>query len=168
MEGWRKNGIQGPPALYWTQRYNGRHYIGVTVYIKHAQLQFRDFLQHVSRVKTQYTAIRNLKAHLPINEILIYMDFAENFICSNADEVHSAYWNSKGVTLHPVVAYYKEEEELKHKNLIFVYDVTNNNSTVVVTILKQEHRLAGADRSSIFFLKVKGLSISITKEGGVE
>ncbi|KAH3808604.1 hypothetical protein DPMN_136961 [Dreissena polymorpha] len=32
--------------------------------------------------------------------------------------------------------------------------------------LKQEHRLAGADRSSIFFLKVKGLSFSITKEGG--
>ncbi|KAH3696937.1 hypothetical protein DPMN_084419 [Dreissena polymorpha] len=28
--------------------------------------------------------------------------------------------------------------------------------------------LAGADRSSIFFLKVKGLSFSITKEGGVE
>ncbi|KAH3768249.1 hypothetical protein DPMN_169461 [Dreissena polymorpha] len=33
---------------------------------------------------------------------------------------------------------------------------------------QQEHRLAGADRSSIFFLKVKGLSFSITKEGGVE
>ncbi|KAH3844781.1 hypothetical protein DPMN_087043 [Dreissena polymorpha] len=33
---------------------------------------------------------------------------------------------------------------------------------------EQEHRLAGADRSSIFFLKVKGLSFSITKEGGVE
>ncbi|KAH3897498.1 hypothetical protein DPMN_021686 [Dreissena polymorpha] len=33
---------------------------------------------------------------------------------------------------------------------------------------KQEHRLAGADRSSIFFLKVEGLSFSITKEGGVE
>ncbi|KAH3873637.1 hypothetical protein DPMN_036874, partial [Dreissena polymorpha] len=32
--------------------------------------------------------------------------------------------------------------------------------------IKQEHRLAGADRSSIFFLKVKGLSFSITKEGG--
>lgn len=65
------------------------------------------------------------------------MDFAENFTCSNADEVQSAYWNSTGVTLHPVVAYYKEEEELKHKNLIFVSDVTNHNSTVVVTILKK-------------------------------
>ncbi|KAH3855119.1 hypothetical protein DPMN_097680 [Dreissena polymorpha] len=38
----------------------------------------------------------------------------------------------------------------------------------VLEVRKQEHRLAGADRSSIFFLKVKGLSFSITKEGGVE
>ncbi|KAH3877648.1 hypothetical protein DPMN_001524 [Dreissena polymorpha] len=68
----------------------------------HSQLQFRDFLQHVSRVKTQYTAIRTLKAHLPRNEILIHMDFAEKFTCSNADKVQSAYWNSTGVTLHPV------------------------------------------------------------------
>ncbi|KAH3895776.1 hypothetical protein DPMN_019941 [Dreissena polymorpha] len=37
-----------------------------------------------------------------------------------------------------------------------------------ISKIKQEHRLAGADRSSIFFLKVKGLSFSITKEGGVE
>ncbi|KAH3778932.1 hypothetical protein DPMN_180409 [Dreissena polymorpha] len=59
--------------------------------IKHAQLQFRDFLHNVSRVKTQYTAIRNLKAHLPRNEILIHMDFAENFTCSNADKVQSAH-----------------------------------------------------------------------------
>ncbi|KAH3839320.1 hypothetical protein DPMN_112748 [Dreissena polymorpha] len=34
--------------------------------------------------------------------------------------------------------------------------------------VKQEHRIAGADRSSIFFLKVKGLSFSITKEGGCD
>ncbi|KAH3818726.1 hypothetical protein DPMN_120451 [Dreissena polymorpha] len=39
-------------------------------------------------------------------------------------------------------------------------------SKLAVKITKQEHRLAGADRSSIFFLKVKGLSFSITKEGG--
>ncbi|KAH3805651.1 hypothetical protein DPMN_133956 [Dreissena polymorpha] len=58
-------------------------------YIKHTQLQFQDFLQHVSWVKTQYTAIRNLKARLPRNEILIHMEFAENFTCINADEVQA-------------------------------------------------------------------------------
>ncbi|KAH3864612.1 hypothetical protein DPMN_027634 [Dreissena polymorpha] len=38
----------------------------------------------------------------------------------------------------------------------------------MIFLKEQEHRLAGGDRSSIFFLKVKGLSFSITKEGGVE
>ncbi|KAH3779547.1 hypothetical protein DPMN_157350 [Dreissena polymorpha] len=37
---------------------------------------------------------------------------------------------------------------------------------IALILKEQEHRLAGADRSSIFFLKVKGLSFSITKEGG--
>ncbi|KAH3884737.1 hypothetical protein DPMN_008723 [Dreissena polymorpha] len=44
----------------------------------------------------------------------------------------------------------------------------DDQTSKIVEIFKQEHRLAGADRSSIFFLKVKGLSFSITKEGGVE
>ncbi|KAH3853085.1 hypothetical protein DPMN_095608 [Dreissena polymorpha] len=43
-----------------------------------------------------------------------------------------------------------------------------NQYLVSMEEIIQEHRLAGADRSSIFFLKVKGLSFSITKEGGVE
>ncbi|KAH3723496.1 hypothetical protein DPMN_049284, partial [Dreissena polymorpha] len=33
---------------------------------------------------------------------------------------------------------------------------------------KRKGKEESADRSSIFFLKVKGLSFSITKEGGVE
>ncbi|KAH3774245.1 hypothetical protein DPMN_175621 [Dreissena polymorpha] len=45
---------------------------------------------------------------------------------------------------------------------------SNNQFFPSENLVKQEHRLAGADRSSIFFLKVKGLSFSITKEGGVE
>ncbi|KAH3843714.1 hypothetical protein DPMN_117244 [Dreissena polymorpha] len=45
---------------------------------------------------------------------------------------------------------------------------TKHNIIQEWQLVKQEHRLAGADRSSIFFLKVKGLSFSITKEGGVE
>ncbi|KAH3855635.1 hypothetical protein DPMN_098205 [Dreissena polymorpha] len=40
------------------------------------------------------------------------------------------------------------------------------DETIDDRVNEQEHRLAGADRSSIFFLKVKGLSFSITKEGG--
>ena len=107
------------------------------VFIQHTEQQYKDFFLHVSRVKTQYSAIRNLKADLPKDEVLVHMDFSENFTCSNADEVQSAYWNSTAVTLHPVVAYYRTDEDLEHKNFIFVSDVTNHNSTAVYTILKK-------------------------------
>lgn len=98
--------------------------------------QYKEFLQHVSGVKTQYTAIRETKADLPPNVILVHMDFAENFTCSNADEVQSAYWNSTAVTILLVVVYYRKEE-LEHRNFIFVSDVTNHHSTAVYTILKK-------------------------------
>lgn len=99
--------------------------------------QYQEFLQHVERVKHQYAAIRQLKEQLPKNEVVVHMDFAENFTCSNADEIQSAYWNSTGVTLHPVVVYYKNGEDIQHTNFIYVSEVTNHNSVAVYTILKK-------------------------------
>ncbi|KAH3868981.1 hypothetical protein DPMN_032136 [Dreissena polymorpha] len=52
--------------------------------------------------------------------------------------------------------------------LLFMRLLKHKSNKKHLSEMKQEHRLAGADRSSIFFLKVKGLSFSITKEGGVE
>ncbi|KAH3790171.1 hypothetical protein DPMN_168366 [Dreissena polymorpha] len=57
---------------------------------------------------------------------------------------------------------------IDHDSQMTPIDFQVTRSKDRVDISKQEHRLAGADRSSIFFLKVKGLSFSITKEGGVE
>ena len=40
---------------------------------------------------------------------MLQMDFTENFICYCVDEVQSAYWNSTAVTLHHIVAYFKDQ-----------------------------------------------------------
>jgi len=100
------------------------------------QKQTADFLVHCSRVKAQYTALNNLKEKLPEKQIIVQMDFAENFICMSADEVQSAYWNSAAVTLHPVVVYFKEEGSLKHKNYVIVSDDHGHNIGLVYAILK--------------------------------
>lgn len=65
--------------------------------------EFEDFLGHVGRVKSQYDALRQLKASLPEHHVNANMDFAENFTCGNMDEIQSTYQNSASVTLHPVV-----------------------------------------------------------------
>ena len=64
------------------------------------------------------------------------MDFAENYLCQSLEEIQSAWWNGAMVTLHPVVAYYKDDGgEMQHKSFVFVSDELGHNSTVVLAIL---------------------------------
>jgi hypothetical protein len=48
--------------------------------------------------------------------LLVQMDFAENYSCKSVEEIQTAYWNQTGVTLHPVVVYYKKNGETQHKS----------------------------------------------------
>lgn len=78
--------------------------------------QICEFQGHVDRVKTQYAAVSQLKENIPQGHVMLQMDFVENFSCVSADEVQSAYWNSSAVSLHPVVAYFRDDRNiLNHK-----------------------------------------------------
>lgn len=107
-------------------------------FVSAVQVQICEFRQHVSRVRTQYQALTNLKENLPTGHAIVQMDFAENFSCCSSDEVQSAYWNSSAVTLHPVVLYYRGDGgELAHKNYVFVSNDLDHNIGTVYTILQQ-------------------------------
>lgn len=54
-----------------------------------------EFREHVQRVKNQYSEMRNLMENLKDGEVLVWMDFAENFNASSVEEVQSAYWTQK-------------------------------------------------------------------------
>lgn len=47
---------------------------------------------HIILVRNQYKEIRNLKENLGRTEVVVQMDFAENYTCSNVSEIQSAYW----------------------------------------------------------------------------
>jgi hypothetical protein len=99
--------------------------------------EYESFLKHTDRISAQYSAIYHLKETLQVGHVIVQMDFAENFQCQTMDKMQSAYWNATSVTLHPVVAYYRlsENEDLEHKNFVFVSDLNHHNSTAVLTIL---------------------------------
>lgn len=59
-------------------------------FLTYMTTQYDDFLKHVERVRTQYSAIRCVKENLPGHQIIVHMDFAESFTCCNADEVKIA------------------------------------------------------------------------------
>lgn len=107
------------------------------VFMDLLEKQTQEFKQHVYRVKQQYKAMGDLKDNLPEGHVIAQMDFAENFTCSTADAVQSAYWNATTITLHPVVIYYREAAELKHINYVFVSDDLGHNIGSVYAFLKR-------------------------------
>ena len=90
-----------------------------------------EFSGHVARVRRQYSELRKLKQHLPSHEMIVQMDFAENFSCRSLDEVQTAYWNQTSVKLHPVVVYFKENDTLAHKSFVVVSDEASHSASTV-------------------------------------
>ena len=106
-------------------------------FVKTMTEEYAAFLNHVQRVTAQYAALKSLKEQLPKDELIVQMDFAENFTCGTSDEIQSAYWNVSSVSLHPVVVYFRGAENgLEHLNFVFISDVLQHNSTAVITIMK--------------------------------
>ena len=100
---------------------------------------FKLFSEHAARVKQQYEQIRHPKLHLHANHVIAQMDFAQNYTCQALEEIQSSYWDqSEQVTLHPVVFYYKRnDEELLHKSSVIVSDCLSHNASTVIAFLQK-------------------------------
>lgn len=113
--------------------------LGKEEFKEKATSDINKFREHAERVKIQYTEVRKLKDNLPPDQLLLQMDFAENYSCAESNEnVQSSYWNQTGVTLHPVVVYFKEatDKDVKHKSFVYVSPALHHNSSMVLAILK--------------------------------
>lgn len=69
------------------------------------------FLNHEGTNMHQFNEIQNLKENLKENDVLIHMDFSENYNLKYAEEVQSFHFGGsrKQITLHTVVVYTKCE-----------------------------------------------------------
>lgn len=100
--------------------------------------QIKDFESHVKRVSKQYDEIKTLKQNLPKNEMLVQLDFAENYSCRSMEEVQSAYFNQTSVTLHPVVAYFRgSDDTIQHKSIVIVSDEMGHKASTVITFIDE-------------------------------
>lgn len=66
-----------------------------------------------------------------INESLIQIDFAENFICEAQDEVQSAHWNQRQLTLFTSATFYQNQLFSK----VFVSNNLNHTKETIVPYL---------------------------------
>lgn len=93
------------------------------------------FSNHVFRLRSQFQQLKKNKETLKDHEMIIQMDFAENFACRSLDEIQTAYWNQTSVTLHPIVAYFRSDGKLKHKSFVIVSDEMSHSASTVATFI---------------------------------
>ena len=87
--------------------------------------------------KKQYESFIQQKENLPTDEVIVVGDFSENYSIPNQDEIQSAYFSHRSVTIHPFVTYYREEEDrelkVKHQSTVMVTDNLNHDTNAVAT-----------------------------------
>lgn len=98
--------------------------------------QTDDFVNHVFRAHKQLAECRSLKQNLAEHDMVVHMDFAENYTCRSLNEVQSAYWNQTTVTLHPAVVYYKgSDSSVEHQSYAMISDETSHAASTVITMI---------------------------------
>ena len=73
------------------------------------------FLIHLGNIKHQYKVIANLKKNLLPHEVLIHIDFSENYCCKYSEEIQSVHFGGARtqITLHTGVLYQKQNDLLR-------------------------------------------------------
>ena len=91
-----------------------------TVNILIEQLHILTVHSYIS--KCQSRCLKKLKSETDNSTVLFFGDFAENYQFVTQDEVQGFHWNNSQCTLHPVVTYYQENNELKNISYCVISD----------------------------------------------
>lgn len=90
------------------------------------------FPEHVFVASWQYYQYNQLKDNLPQGWILMVMDFAQNRKVFFQDEIKSAHFSQKQITMHPIVVYRDDTSgHLIRESLVFLSDDTGHDSHAV-------------------------------------
>ena len=99
------------------------------------------FLKHLTRLlfiaKAQGSYLKQQKENLGENDVIVLVDFAENYKFLVQDEIQGYHWNKTQCTLHPVVVYSKKDGVLVERSLCFISDDLNHDVDMVYKILKE-------------------------------
>jgi len=66
---------------------------------------------HAFIAAQQASFYRDYKSTLASREMLVTVDFSENYSFVLQDAAQGYHWNNSQATIHPFVAYYKDENE---------------------------------------------------------
>ena len=79
----------------------------------------------------KFTNLATFQLPLKDDECIILLDFAETYSYVVQDAVQGFQWNNSQATLHPFVAYYKEQNHLNSISFCVLSDYLRHNANVV-------------------------------------
>lgn len=86
--------------------------------IKEFEGSIMTFLKHKGKSLHQHIQISSKKAALKQNEVMIHMDFSENYALKYAEETQAFHFGGsrKQISLHTVIVYFKSEDKVMSKS----------------------------------------------------
>lgn len=95
------------------------------------------FVEHSFIASWQYFQYNQLKAKLPENWVLMVMDFAQNRKIIFQDEIKSAHFAQKQVTVHPIIVYRQDDNDhIIREALVFLSGDNAHDSHAVEHFLQ--------------------------------
>lgn len=88
----------------------------------------------ISKQQSQF--FQDKKNNLNEGEAFVVLDFSENYKYVVQDASQAFHFNNDQCTVFPVVYYYKENQKVEHKSLVFLSDSTRHDTAAVYTIQK--------------------------------
>ena len=76
------------------------------------------------------------KDNLVPGEMLVTVDFSENYAFVLQDSAQGYHWNNSQATIHPFVAYYRDADKLCHLSYVVVSDCLHHDTTAVYLFQK--------------------------------
>ena len=95
------------------------------------------FKKHLFNAHWQYMQYQSIKKNLPQECILQVIDFAKNRTITYQDEIKSAFFGARQVTVHPVVSYYHGKQDIVRDSTLFLSDDIKHDYHMVNHILKK-------------------------------
>lgn len=101
--------------------------------------QLPKFMPHTCNIIHQHKALKELKQNLSSHDVVLHMDFSENYACKFSSEIQAFHFggSQEQVCIHTVMLYYKppEAEETQALGMCTLSDSLNHDSSAIIAHL---------------------------------
>lgn len=94
------------------------------------------FPYHMYNNISQLSAFKKCKAGLASYQAVAIVDFAENYVCREAEEAQSSFYGRNSVTVHPMVLIFCETNTIKRDSVVVISNDLHHDGHAVKAYIK--------------------------------